>query len=229
MTNFDDLSINEWETIASEQIDNDGIQFIVIGGAVFSFGVAAVTAFPPAGFLTAGWILYQCLKKIQNTNRNDEAIKQGYIAHTLKGDHFEQYKNQFGEQQTALEIDKALKRGFCATNDAEDFIEEFNQYPITNHQYPITNTQLSDRPKHDKYKAFRDVGLEIIKQAGKPGKSKALVAPSRTGKTTVLYFMLDQAFQLHSDLEVFVWQGKGIEPIHPNIPRKNHYSGYQSS
>ncbi|OKH36979.1 hypothetical protein FACHB389_10730, partial [Nostoc calcicola FACHB-389] len=233
MNNFDDLSLEEWQAIASEQIDNDGSQFIMISGIVAGLGVAAVTAFPSAGVLTAGWIWYQAWKKTENTNRNEKAINEGLVAHILKGDHLDQYKNQFGEKETALQIDKALKRGFCPTNDAEDFIDDFidsasntqspipnTQYPIPNVQSPIPNTQLS---KHDKYKAFRDVGVEIIKQAGKPGKSKALVAPSRTGKTTVLYFMLDQAFSLHSDLTVFAWQGKGIEPIHPNVPKQNHY------
>ncbi|BAY78749.1 hypothetical protein NIES25_52260 [Nostoc linckia NIES-25] len=227
MSNLDDLTLKEWQDIALAT-DKEDSNFIMVGGFVAGVAMASVTAFPPTGIITALWIWCYALKKTEEINKNDKVIAQGLIPHTLKGDHLEQYKKQFGEQQTALQIDQAIKRGFLPTNDAEDFVDDFinsgnTQSPIPNTQYQTSNVSVSDRPRHDKYKAFRDVGVEIIKQAGKPGKSKALVAPSRTGKTTVLYFMLDQAFSLHSDLTVFAWQGKGIEPIHPNVPKQNHY------
>lgn len=85
-------------------------------------------------------------------------------------------------------------------------------------------TRTDNLPKVDKYEPFRQAGLSIIKQAGSPGKSKALIAPSRTGKTTVVYFMLEETIRLvgEENLTCYVWQGKGIEPIHPTIPRQNH-------
>ena len=88
-------------------------------------------------------------------------------------------------------------------------------------------TRTDNLPKEDKYEPFRKAGLSIIKQAGSPGKSKALIAPSRTGKTTVVYFMIEETVKLvgEENLACYVWQGKGIEPIHPTIPRQNH-SGF---
>ena len=88
-------------------------------------------------------------------------------------------------------------------------------------------TRTDNLPKEDKYEPFRQAGLAIIKQAGSPGKSKALIAPSRTGKTTVVYFMLEETIKLvgEENLTCYVWQGKGIEPIHLTIPRQNH-SGF---
>jgi hypothetical protein len=85
-------------------------------------------------------------------------------------------------------------------------------------------TRTDNIPRDDKYEPFKQAGLSIIKQAGSPGKCKVLVAPSGTGKTTVIYFMLQEAYRLvgEESLTCFVWQGKAIEPIHPNIPRKNH-------
>ena len=89
---------------------------------------------------------------------------------------------------------------------------------------PKQYTRTDNIPKQDKYEPFRQQGLSIIKQAGSPGKSKALIAPSRTGKTTVLYFMLQECYKLvgEENLTCYVWQGKGIEPVHPNIPKQNH-------
>lgn len=91
-------------------------------------------------------------------------------------------------------------------------------------QQPKQYTRTDNIPKQDKYEPFRQQGLSILKQAGSPGKSKALIAPSRTGKTTVLYFMLQECYKLvgEENLTCYVWQGKGIEPVHPNIPRQNH-------
>jgi hypothetical protein len=85
-------------------------------------------------------------------------------------------------------------------------------------------TRTDNLPREDKYEPFRQQGLSIIKQAGSPGKCKALIAPSRTGKTTVVYFMIEETIKLvgEENLTCYVWQGKGIEPVHPNIPRKNH-------
>ncbi len=86
-------------------------------------------------------------------------------------------------------------------------------------------TRTDNIPREDKYAPFRQAGLDIIKQAGSPGKSKALIAPSRTGKTTVVYFMLEETIKLvgEENLTCYVWHGKGIEPVHPSVPRENHF------
>ena len=109
-------------------------------------------------------------------------------------------------------------------------LEESAEYePVTTEtvQEKPQYTRTDNLPKEDKYEPFRNAGLSIIKQAGSPGKSKALIAPSRTGKTTVVYFMIEETVKLvgKENLTCYVWQGKGIEPIHPTIPRQNH-SGF---
>ncbi|QBQ73584.1 hypothetical protein kac65v162_gp140 [Nodularia phage vB_NspS-kac65v162] len=109
-----------------------------------------------------------------------------------------------------------------------DFVAEpvANQPPDGEPVDKVEYTKTADMPRADKYEPYRQIGLQILQQAGTPGKCKAIVAPSRTGKTTVLYFMLEESYRVLGDnLTCYVWQGKGIEPIHPNIPRKNH-SGF---
>ena len=71
--------------------------------------------------------------------------------------------------------------------------------------------------------SFQTTGGAIIKGFGSTDRSTAIVAPSRCGKTTVDYFVLDRCFEKNQQMTVWVWQGKGIEPVHPKIPRSHHY------
>ncbi|MEL6163889.1 MAG: hypothetical protein AAFR37_09040 [Cyanobacteria bacterium J06628_3] len=49
-----------------------------------------------------------------------------------------------------------------------------------------------------------------------------IVAPSRCGKTTVMYFLLEEFFKRNPQMQCWVWQGKSIEPVHPKIPQSHH-------
>lgn len=65
------------------------------------------------------------------------------------------------------------------------------------------------------------VGQSIIKSMAGSIKSKVLVAPSRAGKTTVLYLYYDAMFSRYPSAEVFVIADKR-EMVHPNIPTENY-------
>ncbi|BAZ19124.1 hypothetical protein NIES4071_110090 (plasmid) [Calothrix sp. NIES-4071] len=69
---------------------------------------------------------------------------------------------------------------------------------------------------------FISAGRDIIKGFAVSDRSQLVVAPSRCGKTTIIYLMLEAFFKRHSDMQCYVWQGKGIQCVHPKIPRFNH-------
>lgn len=67
----------------------------------------------------------------------------------------------------------------------------------------------------------KDMGQSIIKSMAGSIKSKVLVAPSRAGKTTVLYLYYDAMFNRYQNSEVLVVADKR-EMVHPNIPVANY-------
>ncbi|MBP5976520.1 hypothetical protein HW132_28265 [Brasilonema sp. CT11] len=67
----------------------------------------------------------------------------------------------------------------------------------------------------------KDMGQSIIKSMAGSIKSKVLVAPSRAGKTTVLYLYYDAMLNRSPNAEVFVVADKR-EMIHPKIPVANY-------
>ncbi|WP_242048625.1 MULTISPECIES: hypothetical protein [Nostocaceae] len=120
---FEELTDEEWRALASEEVDDKGSQLLVIGGIVAGIGVASLTAFPPAGFITTGWLLYEGWKRTAQTNRNEQAIKRGLIAHVLKGDKLKHYEAQYGTDAVAGQIEAALEQGYNATPDAEELLD----------------------------------------------------------------------------------------------------------
>lgn len=67
----------------------------------------------------------------------------------------------------------------------------------------------------------KEVGQSIVKSMAASIKSKVLVAPSRAGKTTVLYLYYDAMFSRYPSAEVFVIADKR-EMVHPKIPTSNY-------
>ncbi|MBW4628816.1 MAG: hypothetical protein KME49_25705 [Brasilonema octagenarum HA4186-MV1] len=67
----------------------------------------------------------------------------------------------------------------------------------------------------------KDMGQSIIKSMAGSIKSKVLVAPSRAGKTTILYLYYDAMLSRFPSAEVFVIADKR-EMIHPKIPVANY-------
>lgn len=120
---FEQLTEEEWQALASEQIDDTGSQMLIVGGIVAGLGVAAVTAFPPAGLLTTGWMWYEAWKRTAEANRNEQAIERGLLAHVLKGDKLKHYAQQHGVEAVAAQVETALELGYNATPDAEDLLD----------------------------------------------------------------------------------------------------------
>lgn len=117
------LTEQEWQVLASRANDNDGAQFLVVGGIAVGLGVAAITAFPPAGLLASGWMWWSAWNKTQESNRNEAAIDRGLIAHLLKGEDLKNYEAQHGLETTAVQIETAIELGYKVTPDAEDLLE----------------------------------------------------------------------------------------------------------
>lgn len=69
----------------------------------------------------------------------------------------------------------------------------------------------------DEIEKAKEAGQSIIKTAAASIKSKVLVAPSRAGKTTVLYLYYEAMFNRYPNAEVFVVEDKR-EMVHPRIP-----------
>lgn len=91
---------------------------------------------------------------------------------------------------------------------------ELGNAPIPNSpNVPSINTE---------YDHYLEVGKQIIAGFAVSDRSQMIVAPSRCGKTTVMYFLIDEFFKRHPNMDCWVWQGKTIEPVHPNIPRDRH-------
>lgn len=72
------------------------------------------------------------------------------------------------------------------------------------------------------YEHYQAIGKKIISGFSSSERSQIVVAPSRCGKTTVMYFLLDEFFKVYPDMQCWVWQGKTIEPVHPTIPKHRH-------
>lgn len=70
---------------------------------------------------------------------------------------------------------------------------------------------------------YKEIGLQIIKSFAVSERSQAIVAPSRCGKTTVVYLLLEEFFKKYPDMKCWVWQGKTLEPVHPKILRSQYF------
>lgn len=90
---------------------------------------------------------------------------------------------------------------------------------VGNVSAPTSPNILSINTDYDHY---LENGKQIIGGFAVSDRSQMIVAPSRCGKTTVMYFLLDEFFKRHPEMDCWVWQGKTIEPVHPKIPRCRH-------
>ena len=123
------LSPQEWQSLAAESIDNDNSQYIIIAGIVGGLIAASATGFPPTGLLIAAWSVQIAWKKTQAINRNEVAINQyGCIAHTLKGDNLRQFRRQVGDEEVLKQIQWAAENGYPPTVEALDLLETANKF-----------------------------------------------------------------------------------------------------
>lgn len=85
-----------------------------------------------------------------------------------------------------------------------------------------TFTETTLTPGELNLEKFINTGRDIIKGFSVSDRSQMIIAPSRCGKTTILYLMLEEFFKRFPDMICYVWQGKAIQCVHPKIPRANH-------
>jgi hypothetical protein len=85
-----------------------------------------------------------------------------------------------------------------------------------------TSLDSPNYPLNPEYEHYLDIGKRIIGGFAVSDRSQMIVAPSRCGKTTVMFFLLDEFFKRYPDMQCWVWQGKTIEPVHPKIERDRH-------
>ncbi len=98
----------------------------------------------------------------------------------------------------------------AATEEQETSTEELD---INNKQASTEELDINE---------YQEIGLQIIKGFAVSERSQMIVAPSRCGKTTVMYFLLEEFFKRNPQMQCWVWQGKSIEPVHPKIPQSHH-------
>jgi hypothetical protein len=136
------LSAQEWQSVAAEAIENDNSQYIIIGGIIGGLFAASATGFPPTGLLVAAWSMQVAWEKTQATNRNEVAINQyGCIAHVLKGDKLRQFRNQVGDEEVIKQVVWARENGYPTTHDALDVVETARQFSPSVRRLPETREQ----------------------------------------------------------------------------------------
>lgn len=111
---------------------------------------------------------------------------------------------------------------FSRTQPQQNNSQVFNS--DSNNNYGLKNEDnYVDIPSGElDLEPFINIGRDIIKGFAISDRSQMIVAPSRCGKTTILYLMLEEFFKRFPHMKCYCWQGKAIQCIHPKIPRENH-------
>ena len=209
------LSPQEWQSVAAEAIENDNSQYIIIGGIVGGLIAASVSGFPPTGLLVAAWSMQVAWKKTQDINRNEVAINQyGCIAHTLKGDKLRQFRNQVGDEEVIKQVVWARENGYPTTHDALDVVETARQFSpsvrrlpenreqgITNHQSPITNHQLPITKTN--IVTFDKKPVDLAKKMAEDLKNSLVIGVPGVGKDYFVSNALDWVKKIHPNCTVF--------------------------
>lgn len=225
MSNFDPnrnkLSPQEWEHIASEEIEETGAQLLVIGGILAGFTVAAATAFPLTGALVTGWAWYNAYRKVQGTNKNEQAISEyGCVAHVLKGDKLADFRQQVGDEEALRQIQWASDRGYAMSGDAQDLLESAVTKPVAvpvgdrisqvagsvqgaiSKFLPAANAQVQviDKPANDLISAMADRVRNTL-----------VIGAQGSGKGLTISNALDAVKQKHPDTTIFYIDPKNDE------------------
>jgi hypothetical protein len=216
------LSAQEWQSVAAKAIENDNSQYIIIGGIIGGLFAASVTGFPPTGLLVAAWSMHVAWKKTQDINRNEVAINQyGCIAHILKGDKLRQFRNQVGDEEVIKQIVWARENGYPITHDALDVVGTARQFspsvrtpearnqgtetreqetgnnrqPTTdNKQLPITKTNIV---------TFDKEPVDLVKKMAEDLKNSLVIGVPGVGKDFFVSNALDWVKKIHPNCTVF--------------------------
>ena len=224
------LSAQEWQSVAAEAIENDNSQYIIIGGIIGGLFAASATGFPPTGILVVAWSMQVAWKKTQDINRNEVAINQyGCIAHVLKGDKLRQFRNQVGDEEVIKQIVWARENGYPITHDALDVVETARQFspsvrrlpetrnqgtgnreqpttdnrqPTTdNKQLPINNHQLPITKTN--IVTFDKEPVDLAKKMAEDLKNSLIIGVPGVGKDYFVSNALDWVKKIHPNCTVF--------------------------
>ncbi|NJN07180.1 MAG: hypothetical protein HC815_04060 [Richelia sp. RM1_1_1] len=129
MTNFNPKnqhkSNDEWAELALRQSGNTNTQYHVIGGLFGAVFLAGATS-PLTGLILGAWVIWSAWCKSGESARNKEhIISSRCIANTLEGDDFHFYRDQYGDDAIAEQLQFAEKLNLGLSNDALDFLEDY--------------------------------------------------------------------------------------------------------
>ena len=129
MTNFNPInqhkSNDEWAELALQKSANSNTQYHVIGGLFGSVFLAGATS-PLTGLILGVWVIWSAWGKSGESARNKEhIINSRCIANTLEGDDFHFYRDQYGSDAVAEQLQFAEKLNLGLSNDALDFLEDY--------------------------------------------------------------------------------------------------------
>ena len=220
--NSNKLTPIEWQNKASEAIEETGSQYLIIGGIVGGMIAASATAFPPTGFLVAGWAFYEAWKKTQATNRNEQAIiDYGCIAHVLRGDDFRAFKNQVGDEEVLKQVRWAQENGYALSGDALDFLEESRSpllvSPVPEPKQIGNDTRLNaiDVPVQvettiDSYNALKP-DFDLVGRMASDLTNQLIVGVPGAGKGILISNVLSEVKRRHPNVKIFYLDPKGDE------------------
>ncbi|MDB9369171.1 hypothetical protein PN456_09395 [Nodularia spumigena CS-586/05] len=142
------LTPQEWQNIATQSVDSNNSQFIIIGGIIAGLFVASGTGFLPSGVLVAAYSFYSAWQRTQKTNRNEIAINEyGCVAHVLKGQDFRDFRKQVGDEEVLKQVQWAVNNSYSPSTDALNFLEmqqKFSPKGLLFH--PHSSLSLKDNP-----------------------------------------------------------------------------------
>jgi hypothetical protein len=222
------LTPQEWQAIASDSIDNDNSQYLIIGGIIAGLFAASATGFPPTGLLVAAWGLYAAWQKTQHINRNETAINNyGCVAHVLVGDNFRDFRKQVGDAEVQRQIAWAMECGYRLSSDAQDYWDTWGkkslapaqippppasteyqapvpQSPIPTTSPPIIQTQTSY------YSPSNQQEFDVLgEMVGKRISNQLIVGIQGAGKGIIISNALSAVKRYHPSRKIFVIDPKG--------------------
>jgi hypothetical protein len=229
------LTPQEWQAIASDSIEDNSSQYLIIGGIVLGLFAASATGFPPTGLLVAGWGFYSAWQRTKQANRNEVAINNyKCVAHILEGDNFRDFRSQVGDAEVLRQIQWATERQYKLSNDALDLLETQENMVRTNSLIPsptatasasfaqlpnnpsvpsiltppiaVTTPQTSTNYYTPPSRQEFDVMEEMV---GKRIKNQLIVGIQGAGKGIVISNALEAVKQYHPVRKIFVIDPKG--------------------
>ncbi|NDJ21004.1 hypothetical protein GS682_04955 [Nostoc sp. B(2019)] len=225
------LTPAEWQAIASNSIEDNSCQYLIIGGIVLGFFAASATGFPPTGLLVAAWGFYSAWNKTKQANRSEVAINNyGCVAHVLEGDNFRDFRRQVGDAEILRQIEWATERGYKLSNDALDYWE--TQSASQKLEEIVTPMQLStanaNKETHQMYSYalipdkqtnfvdFRREVLDLAKSLAEDLKNTLIIGVPGVGKDFFVSNALEWVRKLHPNCTIFF-----IDP--KNDPKETGY------